>query len=347
MNGNCQAHHIEDIRLDLQNCAPIDPDGRFGIYMDTVPTNDRHLVARVSDNVTATSGAAAVQNSADNEDSSSSFWHFMHELRQRKVCRAALLYAVTVWLICQIAELLFDALIFPEWALPLVIVVATLGFPIAMILAWTFEFTADGLVLDVPAVSSATDSGSRRVAKWNWALLVTGILISLQMLLHGIGAIETSTDNLARISNAETVVVTPFEAMNVSLETKAYAFVLSEEVRHLLHSEYELNVIYAESQSELTHQQRNADVLLQGRVSIAGGDVQVIVHLVDPRDGYDLWSEMIVIPDRGDAVSQHRAARAMLRALPFGGSGIPADTDSFVVRTTGRSNDSPDTRTDN
>ena len=68
-------------------------------------------------------------------------WSFLLELRERKVCRAALIYALTVWLAFQVAEIVFPALGLPEWALAFVVMVGILGFPIALVLAWTFEIT--------------------------------------------------------------------------------------------------------------------------------------------------------------------------------------------------------------
>ncbi len=248
----------------------------------------------------------------------SSFWQFLLELRQRKVCRAALMYALAMWLVCQVGEVVFKALNFPEWALPLVVVAGVLGFPIALILAWTFEVTPTGLALDIPVTNRESRTRVTRDSRWNFALLAASVLISLQMLLSGFGAIDPTNDKLERLQNAESIVVTPFQATSVSLETKAYAFVLSEEIRHLLHTEYQMDVISADGLTNLTDMQKRADLLLQGSVTIARGETQIMVHLVDPADGYDLWSEMIFIPDIGTANSQHQAARRMLRALPIG-----------------------------
>ncbi len=262
----------------------------------------------------------------------SSFWQFLLELRQRKVCRAALTYAVAMWLVCQVGEVVFKALNFPEWALPLVVVAGVLGFPIALILAWTFEVTPTGLALDIPVTNRESGKRVTRDVRWNCALLAASVLISLQMLLSGFGAIDPTNDKLERLQNAESIVVTPFQATSVSLETKAYAFVLSEEIRHLLHTEYQMDVISADGLTNLTDMQKRADLLLQGSVTIARGETQIMVHLVDPANGYDLWSEMIFIPDIGTANSQHQAARRMLRALPIGNAKPDDEPDSRVAK---------------
>lgn len=248
----------------------------------------------------------------------SGLWQFLLELRQRKVCRAALIYALAIWLVFQVADVVFGALNFPDWALPMVVVAGILGFPIALILAWTFEVTPSGLKLDIPVASKGTPQTSPRDVGWNFALLVASGIISVQLLLYGFGGISPTKDESARLRNAESIVVTPFQATSVSLESKAYAFAISEEIRHLLNVEYDLSVISVDSWTTLLQEQRKADLLLQGSVTIARDEVLVMVHLVDPANGYDIWSDMIRVPDYGDPSSQHRAVRQMLRALPIG-----------------------------
>ena len=279
---------------------------------------------------------AAENNSPENAPGrpreTSSFWQFLLELRQRKVCRAALTSAVAMWLVCQVGEVVFKAMNFPEWALPLVVVAGVLGFPIALILAWTFEVTPTGLALDIPVTNRESGPRVTRDIRWNCALLAASVLISLQMLLSGFGAIDPANDKLERLQNAESIVVTPFQATSVSLETKAYAFVLSAEIRHLLHTEYQMDVMSADALTNLTDLQKRADLLLQGSVTIVRGETQIMVHLVDPTDGYDLWSEMIFIPDIGTPYSQHQAARTMLRALPIGIAKPDDEPDSVVAK---------------
>src|ERR1700682_4267335 len=70
---------------------------------------------------------------------------FFGELRRRHVYRVAVAYAIVSWLIIQIATQTFPVLDIPNWCVRLVIVLLALGFPIAMILAWAFELTPEGI----------------------------------------------------------------------------------------------------------------------------------------------------------------------------------------------------------
>src|SRR5688500_12857100 len=77
----------------------------------------------------------------------------MRELRRRKVIKVAAVYAVVGWLVIQIATQTFPALHLPNWAATLVVVLTLLGFPIAVVLAWTLDLTPSGI-----RVEPATDA---------------------------------------------------------------------------------------------------------------------------------------------------------------------------------------------
>ena len=70
---------------------------------------------------------------------------FFGELKRRNVYKVAIAYAVIAWLLMQIATQVFPFLEIPNWAIRLVIMLLALGFPIALIIAWAFELTPEGL----------------------------------------------------------------------------------------------------------------------------------------------------------------------------------------------------------
>lgn len=71
-----------------------------------------------------------------------SFWA---ELKRRKVMRVAVTYGVVMWLLIQVAATVFPQLGMPEWAPRLVTLLLLIGFPVAIVLAWAFELTPDGI----------------------------------------------------------------------------------------------------------------------------------------------------------------------------------------------------------
>jgi len=70
---------------------------------------------------------------------------FLGELKRRNVIRMALLYIVAAWVLLQIADVLFDPLGLPAWTFRMVLGLLLLGFPLALIFAWVFEMTPEGL----------------------------------------------------------------------------------------------------------------------------------------------------------------------------------------------------------
>ncbi len=64
------------------------------------------------------------------------FAEFIAELRRRRVIRVALVYLIAAWLIMQVAQTTFPALLLPDWSVTLVVILLVLGFPLALILAW-------------------------------------------------------------------------------------------------------------------------------------------------------------------------------------------------------------------
>ena len=71
---------------------------------------------------------------------------FVQELKRRNVFRVALVYVVVSWLLMQIGDVMFPALRLPDWTTTLLVAFLILGFPLAVIFAWAFELTPDGVV---------------------------------------------------------------------------------------------------------------------------------------------------------------------------------------------------------
>src|SRR5438874_2630630 len=71
--------------------------------------------------------------------------NFFAELKRRNVYKVAVAYAVVGWLVIQIATSTFPVLEIPNWATKLVIAVVLLGFPVALVIAWAFEMTPEGI----------------------------------------------------------------------------------------------------------------------------------------------------------------------------------------------------------
>lgn len=104
---------------------------------------------------------------------------FLAELKRRRVVRVGLVYVAVTYVVSEAADLLFPRLQLPDWTVTLVIALALLGFPIALVLAWAFELTPDGVRRTRPAEGNAGDATwlNLRAAAWAVGLLVAGAVL--------------------------------------------------------------------------------------------------------------------------------------------------------------------------
>ncbi|MEM9397727.1 MAG: adenylyl cyclase, partial [Pseudomonadota bacterium] len=90
---------------------------------------------------------------------------FFSELKRRNVFRVAGVYAVVGWLLVQVSASIEEAIGLPAWFDGLVVALLAIGFPIALIFAWAFELTADGIkrTVDVPTGESITGNTGNKL----------------------------------------------------------------------------------------------------------------------------------------------------------------------------------------
>jgi hypothetical protein len=108
--------------------------------------------------------------------------NFFTELRRRNVYKVAVAYAVVAWLLMQIATQVFPFLEIPNWAIRLVIMLIVIGFPIALVIAWAFELTPEGLKRTEVADELPKKSAGSRA--WLYVVIVAG-MISVSFFLLG------------------------------------------------------------------------------------------------------------------------------------------------------------------
>src|SRR3954467_13944070 len=110
---------------------------------------------------------------------------FFGELKRRNVYKVAVAYAVVGWLLVQIATQVFPFFEVPNWAVRLVVVLLMLGFPVALILAWAFELTPEGIKRSdevTPEESIASRRGRKLIAFTAVAAVIAAGLFAFQWL---------------------------------------------------------------------------------------------------------------------------------------------------------------------
>ena len=211
---------------------------------------------------------------------------FFEELQRRKVYRVAAAYVVAAGFLIQIASAAFPAWELPNWSLRLVIVLLLIGFPIALILAWAYDITPQGI-----QGTPATPGGHRRR---NLILLIfTAVIISAAA-----GFFLLPRAMWQKIDKS--VAVLPFQNLSSDPDNAYFADGIQEEVLTRLAKIGDLKVISRTSTQGYQSQPGNlAEIakqlgvanILEGSVQKAGDQVRVNVHLVNVQTGSQLWAE--------------------------------------------------------
>jgi TolB-like protein len=245
---------------------------------------------------------------------------FLAELRRRNVLHTALLYLVAGWVVMQVAELLFDVLDLPDWAPRLVLGLLVLGFAPALILAWVYELTPEGLkrAHEVAPEGSIAQQSSRRINLLIVALLAVAIGLLLWDRFGRPGATRASDPKTAVGAAPARSLATPDGAANAATDTAASIAVLpfvnvsddkqneyfsdglTEELLNLLANMPGLRVIARTS--SFAYKGKNVKVadiarelkidhVLEGSVRKSGDRVRITAQLVRASDSSHLWSK--------------------------------------------------------
>src|SRR5436190_6959583 len=210
---------------------------------------------------------------------------FFEELQRRKVYRVAAAYIVAAGFLIQMASATFPAWELPNWSLRLVIALLLVGFPIALILAWAYDITAQGI-----QITPTTGAHRRR----NLILLITtAVIISA---LAGCFLLPRTVWHKVDKS----VAVLPFQNLSSDPENAYFADGIQAEVLTRLAKIADLKVISRASTQQYQSEPGNlAEIakqlgvanILEGSVQKAADQVRVNVHLVNVQTGSQLWAE--------------------------------------------------------
>ena len=227
---------------------------------------------------------------------------FLSELKRRNVLRVAAFYATASWLLVQIATQVLPVFEVPAWTMRVVVVAVTLGFPFALLFAWFYELTPEGLKLESkidPAESSKRSTG-RKLDRVIIALLATAVVVLLanQFVPH-----RNRTDALAKA-----IAVLPLVNDTGDSNDEYFADGLSEELISALSQIKDLKVIGRTSSFHFKNTNEGSKAigvalgvgyLLEGSVRKSAGRTRIAVNLVRAVDGVNTWSQIYdrALPD--------------------------------------------------
>lgn len=215
------------------------------------------------------------------------------EFRRRRVFRVAVAYVVAGWLLIQVASATFEPMGLPPWSMRFLLVLLALGFLLACVLAWIYDFGAHGIERTPPA--TATRSASK----------------------DGHAAATAAAPDAS-------VAVLPFTDLSEAHDQTYFCDGLAEEILNALASIRDLRV--ASRTSSFRFRDSDADAreighalnvaaIMEGSVRKAGDRVRVTAQLIDAANGFHLWSESFDRKLEDIFAIQEEIARNVARAL--------------------------------
>jgi len=233
--------------------------------------------------------------------------NFLRELKRRNVFRVGAAYVVTSWLIIQVIETIREPLGLPGWTEAFFIVLLAAGLPLALIFAWAFEITPEGLkkTREVDQAESVTSDTGRKL---NYAIVGMLALALGYFAWDGYqrGNPPAATAGGAMPAAGQTpvaqasIAVLPFVNMSADPEQEYFSDGISEELLNLLAKIPDLRVPARTSSFQFKGQnldisevakQLNVAHVLEGSVRKADVKIRVTAQLIEADTGYHLWSE--------------------------------------------------------
>jgi len=222
---------------------------------------------------------------------------FLTELKRRNVYRAAVAYGVVAWFLTQLTTQVFPFFEIPNSAVRFVVIVLAVGFPIAMLLSWVYEFSPEGVVRTDDLDPSQTGSARRTTGRILDFVIIGVLLLVILMLIVGRFPFYRET---SRAIAQKSIAVLPFENLSGDKANAYFADGIQEEILTRLAGIADLRVISRSSTRLYQSEPRNlGDIakqlgvanVLEGSVQRAADQVRVTVQLINAQSDSHLWAD--------------------------------------------------------
>src|SRR5437773_3052097 len=249
--------------------------------------------------------------------------NFFGELKRRNVYKVAVAYAVVGWLLIQVATQVFPFLDIPNWAIRLVILLTALGFPIALIIAWAFELTPEG----IRRTEDADAAGQRSRGGMWMALVVIADAISLGLFCLGRYSARNATPRPSETATAvsgKSIAVLPLVNESGDPKDEYFSDGLSEELIAALAQISGLKVIGRSSsfrfkdrteEPKTIGEKLGVTTLLEGTVRKQGDRVRIVAELINAADGIEVWNRTFDHELKDIFAVQQEIAKAVAESL--------------------------------
>jgi len=223
--------------------------------------------------------------------------NILTELKRRNVYRAAVAYGVVAWFLTQLTTQVFPFFEIPNSAVRFVVIALAVGFPIAMLLAWVYEFTPEGIVRTEDLQPAQARSIQRATGRILDFIIIGALLLVIAMLI--VGRLPFYRQTSESISQ-KSIAVLPFENLSEDKANAYFADGIQDEILTRLSKIADLKVIsrtstqhYKSAPENLPEIARQLGVahILEGSVQKSGDAVRVNVQLIKAANDSHLWAD--------------------------------------------------------
>ncbi len=222
---------------------------------------------------------------------------FLDELKRRNVFRVGIAYAIASWLLLQIIDVVVPIIEAPEWVSKAILLLIAVGFPLALLFAWAFELTAEGLKFerDVDRSGSIAPKTGRNLDRAIIAILVVALtLFALDKFIWSAAPDEDT------VASKRSIAVLPFVNMSGDPEQAFFSDGISEEILNTLVRAEGISVASRTSSFNYKNHEQSIPVIaeelgvlfvLEGSVRKSGDQLRITAQLIDAAHDRHLWSE--------------------------------------------------------
>jgi TolB-like protein/tetratricopeptide (TPR) repeat protein len=222
---------------------------------------------------------------------------FFTELKRRNVYKVAIAYVVGGWALSQGIAQVFPVFDIPNWIIRLIVLLIIIGLPIALVLAWSFELTPEGIKRTETADAMPAAAKPKKYV-WIYVVII-GAAVSIGLFLLGRYSAENKTASPAGIST-KSIAVLPFDNLSRDPDNAFFAEGVQDEILTRLAKVADLKVIARTSTQRFKRvpddlqqiaKQLGVMNILEGSVQRAGDQVRVNVQLINAMTDAHLWAE--------------------------------------------------------
>lgn len=228
---------------------------------------------------------------------------FLTELKRRNVYKVAVAYAVVAWLLIQIATQVFPFFEIPNAVVRLIVLALVLGFPIALVIAWAFEMTPEGMkrTEDVSPNESLPQWSKRKFGIFVASVAAIAASLFIYQLSHSRVANRAGSTVPTATVSQKSIAVLPFENLSSDKENAYFADGIQDEILARLSKIADLRVISRtstqhyktapENLREIANQLGVANIL-EGSVQKNGDEVRINVQLINAANDSHIWGNV-------------------------------------------------------